>query len=208
MCWNTTILLRKHLLDLSGIVTVGVSLHIDYCVHTPGCYAYTCMMCLTLCCCAHALLCAHLIAMCMSVCWLHSTVHAPNVGPEGMHRARTLRSQVLLYAMEDFSFADFIHLAVYHRRDMFAASPVGISPRTWNPDSFLNPVLSTPHQRLSDPEFPARNLRASRASRRGPDLVLATQSAGENDDEAERLRCIKIPEMVKWAKLLEHGGMG
>ena len=86
---------------------------------------------------------------------------------------------------------------------MFAASPLGVSPRTWNPDSFLNPVLSTPHQRLSDPEFPARNLRASRASRRGPDLVLATQSAGENDDEAERLRCIKIPEMVKWAKLLE-----
>jgi len=119
-----------------------------------------------------------------------------------------LRLQVLLYAMEDFSFADFIHLAVYHRRDMFAASPVGISPRTWNPDSFLNPVLSTPHQRLSDPDFPARNLRASRASRRGPDLVLATQSDGENDDEAERLRCMEIPEMVKWTKLLENGGMG
>lgn len=95
---------------------------------------------------------------------------------------------------------------------MFAASPVGVSPRTWNPDSFLNPVLTTPHQRLSDPDFPARNLRASRASRRGPDMVLATKSDGgkdgENDDEAERLGCIEIPEMVKWAKLLENGGMG
>ncbi len=144
----------------------------------------------------------------MSVCCLR----APNIGPEGMYRVHSLRLQVLLYAMEDFSFADFIHLAVYHRRDMFAASPVGISPRTWNPDSFLNPVLTTPHQRLSDPDFPAKNLRASRASRRGADLVLATQSDGgkydEDDDEAECLRCIEIPEMVKWAKLLENGGMG
>lgn len=96
---------------------------------------------------------------------------------------------------------------------MFAALPVGISPRTWNPDSFLNPVLATPHQRLSDPDMSvSRNLRPSRASRRGPDLVLATKvdggKAGENDDEAERFRCIDIPEMVKWAKLLENGGMG
>ena len=145
---------------------------------------------------------------CLSHAWLHSVVHATDAGPEIMYIVRSLRLQVLLYAMEDFSFADFIHLAVYHRRDMFAASPVGISPRTWNPDSFLNPVLTTPHQRLSDPDFPARNLRASRASRRGPDLVLATQSDGENDVETEPLRCMEIPEMVKWTKLLENGGMG
>ena len=156
--------------------------------------------------------CYYTTCLCMFVCFLHSIVHAPSVGPEGMYKAHAYCLQVLLYALEDFSFADFIHLAVYHRRDMFAASPVGISPRTWNPDSFLSPVLTTPHQRLSDPDFPARNLRASRASRRGPDLVLATHSVGGNDlenaDEAERLRCIEIPEMVKWAKLLENGGMG
>lgn len=151
------------------------------------------------------------MAWCMSVCWLHSHLHASNVIPETMYRVHAWLLQVLLYAMEDFSFADFIHLAVYHRRDMFAASPVGVSPRSWNPNSFLNPVLTTPHQRLSDPDFPVRNLRASRASRRGPDLVLATQPDGGKDgesDDAERLRCIEIPEMVKWAKLLENGGVG
>ncbi|DBA75340.1 hypothetical protein WJX77_001634 [Trebouxia sp. C0004] len=129
----------------------------------------------------------------------------------GMTARQVEQLQVLLYALEDFSFADFIHLAVYHRRDMFAASPVGISARIWNPNSFLNPVLTTPHQRLSDPDFPARNLRASRASRRGPDLISAAQldggNNGENADEAERLRCVEIPEMVKWATLLENGGL-
>ncbi len=121
--------------------------------------------------------------------------------------------QVLLYALEDFSFADFIHLAVFHKRDMFAASPIGISPRTWNPDSALNPILCTPHQCLTDPDFPAKKHRLmSRASRRYPDganLALVRGADGKDgvDAEAGVLSLLEVPEMEKWAKLLQSGGL-
>ena len=118
--------------------------------------------------------------------------------------------QVLLYAMEDFSFADFIHLAVYHKRDLFAASPVGISPRTWNPHGLIDSVLSTPHHKLSAPEFPARSLRASRASRHFRDGIRLGQDEargnGRKGDESGEVSLMRVPEMEKWAKLLESGG--
>lgn len=118
---------------------------------------------------------------------------------------------MLLYALEDFSFADFIHLAVYHQRDMFAASPVGKSLRSWNPDSSLNPVLSMPHQRLSDHGFPSKNHRASRKFRHGASLALDKGTDGgkhvEHAAEAEALKVVEVPEMQKWAKLLENGGV-
>ena len=112
--------------------------------------------------------------------------------------------------MEDFSFADFIHLAVYHQRDNFALSPVGISPRSWNSDS-LHPVLSTSHQQLSENHFPSNSHSNSRAARRSPDGAKMAQAdtveKAKVDAEMERLRSIKVPEMEKWAKLLENGGM-
>ena len=113
--------------------------------------------------------------------------------------------QVLLYAMEDFSFADFIHLAVYHQRDIFAPSPVGMSPRTWHSDS-LHPVLSTPHQQLSEAHFSSSSHKASKAARRAKIAHADTVEKAKLDAEMERLRTIKIPEMEKWAKLLQNGG--
>ena len=115
--------------------------------------------------------------------------------------------------MEDFSFADFLHLAVYHKRDIFAPSPVGVSPRTWNSDS-MHPALSRPAQHLPDCSAASSNHRHTRVSRRSPigaKMALAGTENGEkakNDTEAERVRSIEVPEMEKWAKLLQSGGAG
>lgn len=115
--------------------------------------------------------------------------------------------------MEDFSFADFIHLAVYHKRDMFAPAPVGVPLRTWNPDS-MHPALSRPYQQLSDQHGAGSNCRPrhSRASRQSPVGVTPAHVDTWDSEkvkleaEADRLRSIEIPEMQKWAELLQSGG--
>ena len=112
--------------------------------------------------------------------------------------------------MEDFSFADFIHLAVYHKRDIFANCPVGVTPRTWNSDN-LHPALSKPHRLLSQQHATsskgrARHSRASRQSPVGTKLAHVDSEKAKLDAEAERLRSVEIPEMQKWAKLLQNGG--
>ncbi|KAL3134064.1 hypothetical protein ABBQ32_008493 [Trebouxia sp. C0010 RCD-2024] len=132
----------------------------------------------------------------------------------GMTAKQAEQVQVLLYAMEDFSFADFIHLAVYHKRDIFAPCPVGVTPRTWNSNS-LHPALTTPPQQLSEQHnAPGRGRpRHSGASRQSPvGAELAHVDTGDSetaklDAEEERLRKIEIPEMQKWAKLLQSGGL-
>lgn len=105
--------------------------------------------------------------------------------------------------------ADFIHLAVYHKRDIFAASPVGISPRTWDPDS-MHPALATPHQQLSDSHSPQRAGRAAWHSPVGAKTAHADMLDSEQakiDADMERVRKMEIPEMEKWAQLLQNGGV-
>ena len=114
--------------------------------------------------------------------------------------------------MEDFSFADFMHLAVYHKRDIFAPSPVGVSPRTWNPET-VHPALSRPSQPLPDDSAAASYYTSRRAVRRSPIGAKLAPGDGESsekarlDAETERLRSIEIPEMEKWAQLLQSGGL-
>lgn len=123
-----------------------------------------------------------------------------------------LCSQVLLFAMEDFSFADFLHLAVYHKRDIFAPSPIGVSPRTWNPE-IMHPALSRPPQQLSDHiatssnHRPSRALKHSMAGTKSGHADTGNSEKARLDAEAERLRSIEVPEMKKWTSPLQNGGM-
>lgn len=114
--------------------------------------------------------------------------------------------------MEDFSFADFIHLAVFHKRDIFAPCPVGLTPRTWNSNS-LHPALTTSHLLSEQHDGSSRGRpRHSRASRQSPVGAKAAHVDTEDnekvklDAEEKRLRSVEIPEMQKWAKLLQSGG--
>ena len=113
--------------------------------------------------------------------------------------------------MEDFSFADFVHLAVYHKRDNFALSPIGVSPRVWNPES-MHPALLRPTQQLPDGDATASNHRSRRTFRQSPVDAKSAQRDIENsekarlDAETERLRSIEVPQMEKWAQLLQSGG--
>ena len=114
--------------------------------------------------------------------------------------------------MEDFSFADFMHLAVYHKRDIFAPSPIGVSPETWNPES-MHPALSKPTQPLPDENAVASTHRSLRAVRQSPigansaQVEIGNVETAKLDAEAERLLSIEVPEMEKWAKLLQSGGV-
>ena len=114
--------------------------------------------------------------------------------------------------MEDFSFADFMHLAVYHKRDTFAPSPVGVSPRTWNPES-MHPALSRPSQPLPDDSAAASYHTSRRAVRRSPvgakpaPVDVESSEKARLDAETERLRSIEVPEMQKWVQLLQSGGL-
>ncbi|KAL3143617.1 hypothetical protein ABBQ38_002414 [Trebouxia sp. C0009 RCD-2024] len=131
----------------------------------------------------------------------------------GMTAKQVEQVQVLLYAMEDFSFADFIHLAVFHKRDIFAPCPVGLTPRTWNSNS-LHPALTTSHLLSEQHDGSSRGRpRHSRASRQSPVGAKAAHVDTEDnekvklDAEEKRLRSVEIPEMQKWAKLLQSGGL-
>lgn len=114
--------------------------------------------------------------------------------------------------MEDFSFADFMHLAVYHKRDIFAPSPIGVSPRTWNPES-MHPALSRPTQQLPDDTAAASYHRSHRAFRQSPiganpaSVDIENSKKARLDAESERLRSIEVPQMEKWAQLLQSGGL-
>ena len=114
--------------------------------------------------------------------------------------------------MEDFSLADFIHLAVYHKRDLFAASPLGISPRSWHTRN-IHPTLSTPHQRLPDNHMSSGGDWRSKRPRSSPrgakmtDTDAADAERAKLDAEVERVRLMEIPQMQKWAQLLQNGGV-
>ena len=114
--------------------------------------------------------------------------------------------------MEDFSFADFMHLAVFHKRDIFAACPIGVSPRTWNPESTY-PALPRPTQQLPDDTAAANNHRSRRAVGRSPvgakpaSVDIDNSEKARLDAETERLRSIEVPQMEKWAQLLQSGGL-
>ena len=69
-----------------------------------------------------------------------------------------------------------------------------------------------PQQRLSEPDMPVKGLRAGRASRYGPHgakSAVHERRAVEDgaDAEADVLKDLHVPEMEKWARLLQNGGV-
>lgn len=69
-----------------------------------------------------------------------------------------------------------------------------------------------PRQRLSEPDLPVKGHGAGRASRYGPHSAKSAvheRRAGEDEADAETgvLKDLHVPEMEKWARLLQNGGI-
>lgn len=113
--------------------------------------------------------------------------------------------QVLLYALEDFEFADYLHLAIFHTRNRFVESPLGVSPRSWDQQGPAAPVVwTTVHRFLPESYAAARN----HVSRRQKHKSRATVS-GIVDIEADLggdVEPATSPEIEKWVQMMQKGG--
>lgn len=113
--------------------------------------------------------------------------------------------QVLLYAVEDFEFADYLHLAIFHTSNRFVESPLGISPRSWDHQGPAVPIhWTTVHRFLPDSYVAARH----HISRREQKKSRATVSGIINvetdaDKEIGQATC---PQMEKWLQMMQKGG--
>ena len=114
--------------------------------------------------------------------------------------------QVLLYAIEDFEFADFLHLAVFHTRNRFAESPLGISPRIWNSQPPADPILLTPVHRLLPDNYTTARDHVSRHGKRKCKVFVPHKPEVQPVTEAE-VKLATSPQMEKWLKMMQSGGI-
>lgn len=112
--------------------------------------------------------------------------------------------QVLLYAVEDFEFADFLHLALFHTSNRFAQSPLGISPRSWDRQEPAEPILLTPMHRFLPDSYNAARDHVSRRERRKSRVVLPVKP--DSPVEEIELKQATSPQMEKWLHMLQKGG--
>ena len=113
--------------------------------------------------------------------------------------------QVLLYAVEDFEFADFLHLAIFHTSNRFAQSPLGISPRSWDHQEPAEPILLTPMHRFLPDSYNAARDHISRRERRKSRVVIPVKP--DSPVEEIELKQATSPQMEKWLHMLQKGGV-
>ena len=110
-----------------------------------------------------------------------------------------------MYAIEDFEFADFLHLTIFHTSNRFAESPLGTSPRSWDCQPPAEPILLTPvHHFLPDNYTAARN-HISRREKRKCKVPVPVKPEVQSVAKAE-IKLATSPQMEKWLKMMQTGG--